>query len=376
VDANQDMAAAKLDMRESLTQSQPHAVIASSLAAAGSIGADASDTRVGLSHLGKRITLANAIVAALVTAIMLLGGIAVENSRHLQAIENHDQQHQANSAAQNSGSQYEPPETIWQKTWHDPVALYTLLLTAFTFVLAVSTIGLWVVTWRASVAQARDMDRSIGVAQASADAAKKSAQVAESALVELNRAFVFLKSLDIREGETDKTAIDVWVAWENFGVTQTKNLQTFLNCEVFPAANDVSAFDFRDRGTDKKRAAYIGPKGLMPMHPVSIPKPALEAVADGLSRALIWGWVEYDDIFPNTPRHRTEFCSEIVVKRSADGKSLHGMNINHDAYNGAEEECGPRFEQAQRRRPRMAWANQTLDPATQVATATVSDLPT
>jgi hypothetical protein len=28
---------------------------------------------------------------------------------------------------------------------------------------------------------------------------------------------------------------------------------------------------------------------------------------------LIWGWIEYDDIFPNSPRRRTEFCMIVEV---------------------------------------------------------------
>lgn len=60
---------------------------------------------------------------------------------------------------------------FWEKAGDDPVAYFTLWLVGFTGVLAVSTIGLWIVTWRASASQARDMRRSIEVAVNTAEAA-------------------------------------------------------------------------------------------------------------------------------------------------------------------------------------------------------------
>jgi hypothetical protein len=37
---------------------------------------------------------------------------------------------------------------FWEKAGCDPTAYFTLWLVAFTGVLAVSTIGLWIVTWQ------------------------------------------------------------------------------------------------------------------------------------------------------------------------------------------------------------------------------------
>jgi hypothetical protein len=54
---------------------------------------------------------------------------------------------------------------FWEKASCDPTAYFTLWLVAFTGVLAISTIGLWIVTWRASASQARDMKDSIDVAE-------------------------------------------------------------------------------------------------------------------------------------------------------------------------------------------------------------------
>jgi hypothetical protein len=52
-------------------------------------------------------------------------------------------------AAAKSGRSVDECEAFWEKTTSEPIAL-------FTFVLAFSTIGLWIVTWRSGVKQTRD----------------------------------------------------------------------------------------------------------------------------------------------------------------------------------------------------------------------------
>jgi hypothetical protein len=44
----------------------------------------------------------------------------------------------------------EHKNAFWEKASEDPVAYFTLWLVGSTGVLAISTIGLWIVTWRAS----------------------------------------------------------------------------------------------------------------------------------------------------------------------------------------------------------------------------------
>jgi hypothetical protein len=69
------------------------------------------------------------------------------------------------SAADNRDDKQDESETIWQwpittyyHTIRDPVAF-------FTFVLSVSTIGLWIVTWRSGIRQSRDIRASTKAAE-------------------------------------------------------------------------------------------------------------------------------------------------------------------------------------------------------------------
>ena len=48
---------------------------------------------------------------------------------------------------------------------YDPVAYFTIWLVVFTGFLAVSTVGLWIVTWQSGKRQSKDMTESIDVAE-------------------------------------------------------------------------------------------------------------------------------------------------------------------------------------------------------------------
>lgn len=75
-------------------------------------------------------------------------------------------------AAKQRGYKAEECKTLWERTTSDPVAL-------FTFVLSISTIGLWIVTWRAGTRQSGDMQESIRIANRSAEAAEKALSTLE-----------------------------------------------------------------------------------------------------------------------------------------------------------------------------------------------------
>ncbi|MCG2632995.1 hypothetical protein L6654_41260 [Bradyrhizobium sp. WYCCWR 13023] len=64
----------------------------------------------------------------------------------------------------NHAKEKENRNSFWEKAIEDPVANFTLWL-------AVATFGLWIVTWRASLSQARDMRESIAIAAKTAEAA-------------------------------------------------------------------------------------------------------------------------------------------------------------------------------------------------------------
>jgi hypothetical protein len=222
---------------------------------------------------------------------------------------------------------------IWVGSWdHDDwIAAGTVVVAIFTVVLAVSTILLWLTTRRAAFAT----DRS---------------------LRDLNRAFVFPKRVILQP--VAGGGIEVIVTWENSGNTQTVQMRSVVNFQTFPPAV-MAGFNYPDVGTNPPVRTLIGPKSEQTMRPVIIPHANVLAVAAGTHRILVYGWVEYDDIFAvdaGTDRHRTEFCAELLVTPNPGGAGFVTADQMHPEHNGSERECGQRFVDAQSRRPRLGGA--------------------
>jgi hypothetical protein len=59
-------------------------------------------------------------------------------------------------------------KSLWERITEDQVAFVTFLLVIVTGGLTISTVGLWIVTWRSGIRQSDDMQASIAAAQRSA----------------------------------------------------------------------------------------------------------------------------------------------------------------------------------------------------------------
>ena len=60
---------------------------------------------------------------------------------------------------------------------------------------------------------------------------------------------------------------------------------------------------------------------------------------------FVWGWITYDDIFKNTPRHLSEFCDEITnIKGTPEDITDPAANITWELslcreHNCSDERC-------------------------------------
>jgi hypothetical protein len=118
---------------------------------------------------------------------------------------------------------------IWQRTFDDPVAFYTLWLTAFTGVLCVATIGLY----HAARGQSHDIKSSINIAENSAKAAEKSADIAERALVSTERAFLYFENPSYDRIVNDQNQVVGWYfvfSCKNSGATPALEAEIRANC--------------------------------------------------------------------------------------------------------------------------------------------------
>jgi hypothetical protein len=162
------------------------------------------------------------------------------------------------------------------------------------------------------------------------------------ALFGSNRAFVFVKNIDAQFiGQKSTHTITKWrfvAHWENGGNTPTKNMRNRFNYTLFKEPVDLG-FQFSDVGDQPNGPTMIGPRAVMHSSFIDIPVDDLQKLKDGDAHAYLWGWADYNDIFPNTGRHRSEFCVKIVVHGDVLTEKCQFLFQQHERFNGFHEEC-------------------------------------
>jgi hypothetical protein len=241
----------------------------------------------------------------LTVAIFLMGGLIARPFLITQQREQNQASHAISEESISHG--------FWEKAADDPVAYFTLWLVGFTGVLAVSTIGLWIVTWRASASQARDMKASIAAAERSAD-------IARDAMIAGERAFVFTIGLSPFWEIEPTTSLYNWrfrPNWKNSGDTPTSRMTMHSEC-VLRIDPLPQGFDFNYSTTDIG-TALIPPNsethgGIAPRNPAPAitPQDILDIQA-GRKFLYYWGWAKYFDVFPGTPQHITRFSWQVFA---------------------------------------------------------------
>lgn len=130
------------------------------------------------------------------------------------------------------------------------------------------------------------------------------------------------------------------IIWKNTGQTPTRTLATRWGYWCEPDL-PPDGFSFPDAHPEEGASAGgVGAAGagqeFFSNGPI-ITSEQLNAVFRGELRVLYWAWVEYDDVFPNTPRRRSEACYRLVLIPS-EGSIQYGW-IAYGPFNGTDEEC-------------------------------------
>jgi hypothetical protein len=101
--------------------------------------------------------------------------------------------------------------------------------------------------------------------------------------------------------------------WKNAGTTEALRANGWDDSQSFP--NDApEKFDFlhpRNKLPDVPFAKSI-PQGDELMSPTrSLTVDEMKNITDNKGQAVIWGHMEYDDVFPHTPTHHIHYCLRI-----------------------------------------------------------------
>ena len=87
----------------------------------------------------------------------------------------------------------------------------------------------------------------------------------------------------------------------------------------------------------------IGPNGEMQTPTVFIEAKKLETI-EPRQEWYFWGWIEYDDIFEGTFRHRTEFCFNIErIRFPETGEVAMGLRP-YPRFNAMDGDCLRSFD--------------------------------
>lgn len=123
---------------------------------------------------------------------------------------------------------------------------------------------------------------------------------------------------------------------ENGGATPTRKAIINVNHELRDTALP-SNFTFPD-GELTENAA-IGPGGTYGTPGFFVSIADIRKIIAKEKKLYVWGWIDYNDVFDDTPRHRTEFCFDISPDEVPDGTNLYMRFPTHGRYNGIDGDC-------------------------------------
>jgi hypothetical protein len=175
---------------------------------------------------------------------------------------------------------------------------------------------------------------------------RRQADLIERTLIVGERAFVFVERINplwepiSSSGDFSFTFRPMW---KNSGHTQTRRMKTRVNSEFrdTPLPED---FDFRG-ALAAEAPALLGPGAVITGgFDRSYTSTDLDEIKDRKKYLYVWGWTEYNDIFPNTPKHITRYCSQVKVfgdtrqpKAAADVFNI--IFVHHPTGNCSDDDC-------------------------------------
>jgi len=208
------------------------------------------------------------------------------------------QKQECYDAAKKSATKAEECKTFWEKTTSDPVSL-------FTFILALTTGGLWIATIGLYLAG----EKQIAVANKTADAAKEAAVAAEksaNALPIIEGAYLFpdiiidhvadsLSAFEQSQVKTNRLIIEFQV--KNFGRTPALIQSVHANL-IHPDSINGRAFDNDHRKTVRKTILGSGePTERLQTEIADFSREEAAHIKSGQSQLYFTGKIFYFDIW-------------------------------------------------------------------------------
>jgi hypothetical protein len=224
-------------------------------------------------------------------------------------------------------------------------------LADWTVVLAVATIGLIIATGVLGIIgylELRSTEKTIRASNQLAQSAIAANQIAVTNAEQQLRAYVTVQEVSMyvhrhpdRMGPYGQVipgnphTYRFSIILKNGGATPAINSHINISCEKFNGHISPN-FDFPS--SEVYGNALIGPQVIWHTPSVTVGATELQDPAVPAERYL-WGWIEYDDIFAGTIRHRTEFCFQIIFERLPPTNDPWIRFEPHSRFNAADWDC-------------------------------------
>lgn len=198
----------------------------------------------------------------------------------------------------------------------DPIALFTGLL-------FFSTAGLW---W-AAVRTLRHADRGLRTVE---------------------RAFVYVRAYSnaalISASTQQVIGWRIVVEWYNSGKTPARRVHVHASWRAEMTPPD----DFPDLWNSNLQiprvTTYCGPQSVLNSEPLDIPLTEFVRAQAMGGFVYLWGWLDYNDVFERSERHRTEFCIALIPTRDLStvptgNEGPPFIYSHYRKHNGTDEQC-------------------------------------
>jgi hypothetical protein len=222
-----------------------------------------------------------------------------------------------------------PRRTTWMQRFFCDIRVADAVLICVILFLLLATIfqGLWMLRAVAST--------------------ERMAALINEGLVSAQRAYVSLREFQVALTKNplndEIQTCTIQPIWENTGTTPTRNGRGHVNWKYFERAvpADFDFADFDELGNrilsyDAYKPLIVGPRASALSPIISLEPAMLRQVRDLQGKLLIWGWAEYDEVFSDAKRHRTEFAYLVVVSGSP---ASHVGFSQYKLHNGVDEDC-------------------------------------
>jgi len=175
---------------------------------------------------------------------------------------------------------------------------------------------------------------------------RRTVKSAERSLAQIERALLVGAKVDTTGLVRNQRIIGhrITVLFTNTGRTPARRVTSNANFVVFDGEGVPSSFNYPDRTAAPPAYGILGPHIPLPI-PIDVAIQDFIDIQNKRKLGLLYGWVEYSDIFEPNARRRTEFCTRIEVvgdphffSDRIGGPSMFGFAV-YGPYNATDDEC-------------------------------------